>query len=153
MTEDRRTTRHFAWLALVASGVLLQACTPPVPAEPGARVYAADLSGGAKSCQVAKLSPVGGQTAETTIKLGNDGGWCGLPVQQPGAKPFAAGLLVKRPAHGGVLIHEVGSVTRIDYTPDRGFTGTDSFVVNLVPGGALVRVAVTVTPPVPAAKG
>ena len=49
------------------------------------------------------------------------------------------------PTHGSVLIHEVGDNTRIDYTPDRGFTGTDSFAVQLIPGDAKVNVAVMVT--------
>ena len=46
-----------------------------------------------------------------------------------------------------MLIHEVGDNTRIDYTPDRGFSGTDSFAVKLIPGDAKVIVAVTVTAP------
>jgi hypothetical protein len=34
-------------------------------------------------------------------------------------------------------------VTRIDYTPNKGFVGTDAFAVKLIPGDATVRVAVT----------
>lgn len=146
MTEHRPGPRQAAWIAMLMTGVLLQACGPQPPAAPGPRVYAADLSGAAKSCEVGKARPVVGQTTDTVIKVANDGGWCGLTVQQSGAKPFDAGLLNKRPAHGDVLIHEVGDTTRIDYTPDRGFAGDDSFVVSLIPGGALVHVVVTVTP-------
>ncbi len=67
-------------------------------------------------------------------------------LQQDGSKPFGAGLLMARPGHGTVVIHAVGDDTRIDYTPDRGFTGSDSFAVKLIPGDATVHVAVTVTP-------
>jgi hypothetical protein len=86
------------------------------------------------------------------MKTVNDGGWCGIPVHQDGPKPFGAGLLETRPAHGDVLIHEVGDDTRIDYTPDRGFAGHDAFAVKLIPGDAIIRVTVTVAPPGAAPK-
>ena len=92
-----------------------------------------------------RITPVSGQTTNAIMKLANDGGWCGLPVHQDGPKPFDAGLLTARPAHGTVLIHEVGDDTRIDYTPDHGFSGTDSFSVTLVPGNGTIRIAVLVT--------
>jgi Bacterial Ig domain len=152
MTEDRRpshsgATRPLAWLSLLLAGVLLQACQPAPPAGSRLRVYAADVTGAAKSCDVPQISPAVGQTTEAAVKLVNDGGWCGLPVHQDGPKPYDAGLLTVRPAHGNVLIHGVGDDTRIDYTPDRGFSGTDSFSVKLVPGNATIHVAVAVTPP------
>ena len=108
------------------------------------RVYAADLTGGAKVCDAGKVSPVAGASAEAAIKLVNDGGWCAISVHQAGPKPFDAGLLTTRPAHGNVLIHEVGDDTRIDYTPERGFTGSDNFTVKLIPGNASIHTAVTV---------
>ena len=111
------------------------------------RVYAADLAGGAKVCSVPKIDPAAGKTTEAAVKMSNEGGWCGLSVHQDGPKPFGAGLLTARPAHGSVTVHTVGDDTRLDYTPDRGFTGSDSFAVNLIPGNAAVHVAVTVTPP------
>ena len=45
-----------------------------------------------------------------------------------------------------VYIHPVGDDTRIDYTPDLGFSGIDSFVVRLLPGNPVLRVNVTVAP-------
>jgi hypothetical protein len=41
----------------------------------------------------------------------------------------------------------VGDETRIDYTPDRRFAGSDAFTVKLIPGDATIKVAVTVTAP------
>jgi hypothetical protein len=102
------------------------------------------MTGAAQSCEAHELAPIAGQTTDATIKLANDGGWCGLQAHQDGPKPFDAGLLAVRPTHGSVLIHEVGDDTRIDYTPDRGFVGTDSFAVKLIPGDAKVNVAVVV---------
>lgn len=140
-------TRPLAWLALLLSGTLLQACAPNSGAGPGSRLrlFAADLSGAAKTCEVPKITPGARQTTEAEIKLVNDGGWCGLPVHQPGPKPYNAGLLVARPANGTVLIHAVGDETRIDYTPDRGFAGSDSFTVKLLPDDATIQVAANVT--------
>jgi hypothetical protein len=152
MIDNRRLnrpggTRCFAWLALLLTGTLLQACGPnTAPAGSRLRVFAADVTGASQTCEAHEIAPAAGQTTEAAIKLANDGGWCGLPAHQEGPKPFEAGLLSVRPGHGSVLIHEVGDNTRIDYTPDRGFSGTDSFAVKLIPGDAKVNIAVTVTP-------
>jgi hypothetical protein len=131
---------------VVMTGLLLAGCSQQNagPAGSTLRVYAADLAGAAKVCDVPKVSPVPAGTAEATMKLANDGGWCAIRVHRDGPKPFEAGLLTTRPSHGDVLIHEVGDETRIDYTPDRAFTGSDNFVVKLIPGNATVRVSVTV---------
>jgi hypothetical protein len=127
---------------------LLQACSNGGgPAASRQRVYAADLAGAAKVCEAPDIAPQAGAATAATIKLVNDGGWCGLRLRQAGTKPFDAGLLTSRPNHGSVLIHEVGDDTRIDYTPDRSFAGNDSFSVKLIPGEETIKVAVTVTAP------
>ena len=133
-------------LCLVAAALTLQGCNQQQPAASGPRVFAADLQGSAKQCTTPRVATTAGQMADATMQIGNDGGWCGLTIQQNG-KPYDAGLLSFRPAHGEVLIHTVGDATRIDYTPDRGYTGTDSFTVSLLPGDAKLRVAVTISPP------
>jgi hypothetical protein len=135
-----------ALIALLMSGGLLQACSAPSgPAGSTLRVYSADLTGAAKVCDSAAIAPAGGATTEAAIKLANDGGWCGLRVHRSGGGPFDAGLLVVRPEHGTVLIHEVGDDTRIDYTPDRRFAGSDRFTIKLIPGEETIKVAVSVT--------
>jgi hypothetical protein len=111
------------------------------------RVYAADMTGGAKVCTAPQIAPVAGKTTEAKMEMVNDGGWCGVLANQPGPKPFDAGLLTERPVHGSVTIHSVGDATRLDYTPDRRFNGSDHFTVKLLPGMALVHVEVTVRKP------
>lgn len=146
--SHRAATRPFAWMAVLLTGVALQGCAQnPTAGTAGSklRVYAADLTGGAKSCETPQIAPVAGQTTPAAVKMTNDGGWCGLTVHQPGPKPYDAGLLTSRPEHGTVLIHEVGDNTRIDYTPDRGFSGNDAFTVKLLPGSAIVRETVVVS--------
>lgn len=139
---------HLALLALAGAGVLLAGCAkqsaPPAPVAP---LYAADVTGQAKLCDVPTIDPIAGRTTEAAVKVGNDGGWCGLPVHLSGPAPFQSFLLTARPAHGTVFIHTVGDVTRIDYTPDRGYVGTDAFSVQLIPGDAVVHETVTVTAP------
>ena len=148
---DHRLAPHTGAKRLVAgslvciSGLLLAGCLQKAGPASGLRVYAADLAGAAKACEVGKANPVADAGAETAMKLANDGGWCAISVHQDGPKPFEAGLLTARPVHGSVLIHEVGDETRIDYTPDRGFAGNDSFAAKLIPGNTSIRVAVTVT--------
>ena len=132
---------------ILMAGLILAGCNGPGPAGSSLRVYAADLAGGAKVCDVPSVEPVPAGNAQTLMKVANDGGWCGLRVRQDGSRPFGAGLLTARPSHGTVLIHEVGDDTRIDYTPDRGFAGSDTFSVKLIPGNATIHVAVTVTVP------
>lgn len=152
MTDNQRpthrgATRSFAWMALLLTGATLQACGPNGAAGSAGsklRVYAADLSGANKTCEAPKITPAADQTTEAAMKVGTNGGWCGLPLYQSGPKPFDAGLLTARPAHGTAFIHQVGDESRIDYTPDHGYTGTDSFSVKLLPGNETVHVAVTV---------
>jgi hypothetical protein len=137
------------WFALGLAGLMLQGCADmrQPEAASGARVYSADMGGGARSCTVPKLSLADGKPSEAPMTVGNDGGWCALTVAQSDGRPYDAGLLKQQPGHGKVLIHEVGDSTRIDYTPDPRFTGTDSFQVMLIPGDAVIRAAVTVVPP------
>lgn len=138
--------------AAVAGLLALQACAPQqqAAAPAGPRIYAVDLQGGARLCTVPAVSLATDKPAEATMVVGNDGGWCGISVSQPGPKPFDAGLVTERPAHGRLNIHTVGNATRIDYTPDRGYAGPDAFAVRMVPGGATLKVAVTVQATEPA---
>jgi hypothetical protein len=131
---------------MVAVAALLAGCAKPAPPPaPSARVYAIDLEGAAKQCTVGPLSLQAGKVVAARMSVGNDGGWCAFKVAQPGPQPYAAGLLSRPPAHGRVYIHPVGDDTRIDYTPDAGYVGPDSFTVTLLPGRAAVQATVSVT--------
>ncbi len=130
--------------ALAVMG-LLTACmqTPPPPVST-TRLYAIDQTGAAKQCKVGPVALTAGKQTAATMTVGNDGGWCAISVAEDG-RPYAAGLLTVDASHGKVYVHQVGDATRIDYTPDRGFVGPDSFTVTLLPGRPVLRVAVTVT--------
>lgn len=134
-----------AIVSLAVTGVL-SGCTPqPPPAGGSVRpVYAIDLQGAAKQCTVNAVTPVAGKVVTATMAVGNNGGWCAIAVHQPGPEPFAAGLLTRPASRGKVYIHAVGNDTRIDYTPDPGYVGADSFLVTLLPDRSEVQVNVTV---------
>jgi hypothetical protein len=132
---------------VLLSLAMLNACTPPPPpVVSNTRLYAIDQQGAAKICTAPPVKLTAGQEAASTLSVENDGGWCAITVAAPGDKPYAAGLLTGTPAHGIVYVHTVGDTTRVDYTPDRGFTGADTYVVKFLPGTPTLRVAVTVTP-------
>jgi hypothetical protein len=132
-------------LAIAATALLLQACAPKPPPAPGPRVFAADMTGAAKSCTVPPVTAVAGKTIDVAMKVANDGGWCAVTVNNNG-RPYDAGLVEAQPARGKLLIHTVGNDTRIDYTPAAHYAGADTFTVRLLPGAAVIRVTVAVAP-------
>ncbi len=141
-----RMNAQYWMLLLGLAAVALDGCAQNKPAAQSTRLYAIDQSGAAKSCAVSPAPVVvaDGKTTEVAMTVGNDGGWCAITVDQNG-KPFTAGLLATRAKHGRPYVHTVGDATRIDYTPDAGFAGSDSFTIRLTPGDAMVKVTVTVT--------
>lgn len=143
------------WAALALPALLAACAKPPAPTVTSSRlpVYAVDLQGKASLCTVPNDQPrlTDAQQTEIAMTIGNDGGWCGANVSKPGPEPFDAGLLTARPANGRARVQSVGDYTRLDYIPDPGFTGTDSFTVRLLPGSTSVKVNVTVQAVAPAA--
>ena len=131
-------------VAVIASALLVSlvaGCVQPPAISRQARnpVYASVLQGKADACTASATTPEAGKTVTATIAT--DGhGWCGLTLAD-GDRPFAAGLLERRPEKGHVFIHTVGDDTRVDYTPDT-VAVADSFSVRLLPGDAIVTVSV-----------
>ena len=143
MATIRRRAAIVVRCCLLATPFFLEACARP-PARPTLPVYSVDLQGGAAHCTASHPELRPGQQTSATMRVGNDGGWCAISVTRDG-KPYGAGLLTTRAQHGTVFIHPVGDNTRIDYTPERGYAGPDSFVVELLPGDANDARRVTVT--------
>ncbi|MBO0709656.1 MAG: hypothetical protein J2P47_00085 [Acetobacteraceae bacterium] len=129
--------------AAIGIAALLEGCAPQ-PRPSTTRLFAVDQRGAARSCTVPRVTAVAGREVPVTMAVGNDGGWCAITVDS-GGRSFSHGLVTARAQNGSVFIHSVGDATRIDYTPDRGFAGTDSFTVKLRPGDAILRASVAVT--------
>jgi Bacterial Ig domain len=130
-----------AWLCFAATALLAQGCTRSAPTWNG--VFGVDLEGAAKTCTAPNVTPPDGLGVKVQVQMTNDGGWCGVSANRNGGS-FDSYLLVTRPAHGTVFAHHVGAYTRIDYTPDPGFAGTDSFAVHMIPGDGTVEETVIV---------
>jgi hypothetical protein len=73
----------------------------------------------------------GGVQPSDTIRMSNDGGWCGhLRRTIKGSLVIGVPMHVtKQPEHGQVSITVVSNGTRIYYKPEPGYSGPDSFVV------------------------
>ena len=107
-------------------------------------MFAVDVAGGAKTCVTPSVSAPDGMEVRADIQVSDEGGWCGITLNRSGTA-YDTYFMVARPNHGRVYAHHVGSYTRVDYTPDAGYAGRDSFAVRLIPGDAVLRGEVTVT--------
>jgi hypothetical protein len=141
MKLTRTTLIATPWLCLAATVLVLQGCAKQ-PTWNG--IYAIDAAGGARTCVAPPVALADGQAGLVQIQVSNEGGWCGETLSHNGAA-YDSYLAVTSPVHGRVFAHHVGNNTRIDYTPDRGYVGTDSFAIRLIPGNAVFQAAVTVT--------
>ncbi len=114
--------------APLAVALAVSACAntkPPVLAESDPR-----NDGIAKTCTPTNpdTTKPGPYTASIAM---TDDGWCGVFAVEKDGKPFSLGLVRARPTNGRVFIQKVANSTRVEYTPNTGFTGTDSFTVAL----------------------
>ena len=132
-------------LIAAAAALALSGCAKTPPPAP-----AVDLQNGgmAKTCTPSAVDLAA--PAPATIAMTNDG-WCGVVTAEKEGQPFKYGLVKSRPEHGRVYIRPVNGQTRVEYTANPGFAGSDRFAVALVPNAAGVpdsslRVDVTVTP-------
>lgn len=140
MSARASTLRALA--AAAGLSALAAACAPPQQAAPGPRIYAVDVQGRSALCDVPRgVTLAADRATEATMTMDNDGGWCGIATNRAGP-----GLVTAKPANGRLHVRKVGAITRVDYIPDRGFTGTDAFAVKLLPDQAELKVAATVQP-------
>ena len=137
---------HKTSIAIAAAVIALQGCAPT---QTSTQVAAEQFNEGvARTCNASALQVAPGGTANSTISMTNDG-WCALRTTEADGQAFQLGLVRTRPAHGFVLIRRVSGRTRIEYTPNERYVGTDSFTVALRSrtasgADATVHVAVTV---------
>jgi len=136
---------HTKLIATAAVALALSGCAKTPPPAP---VVDLQNEGMAKTCTPSAVDLAA--PAPATIALTNDG-WCGLVTAEKEGQPFKYGLVKTRPEHGHVYIRPVNGQTRVEYTANPGFAGSDRFAVALVPNAASVpdsslRVDVSVTP-------
>lgn len=137
---------HIKLIATLAAVIALSGCAAKAP--PAAQAVDLQNEGIAKTCTSSAVDLAA--AAPATIAMTNDG-WCSVVTAEKDRQPFKFGLVKSRPAHGRVYIQPVNGQTRVEYTANAGFVGSDSFTVALVshvtstPDTPL-RVDVAVTP-------
>ena len=134
-------------LAIAMTAVAVAGCTAPLTP---ASVAGEDLNVGiAKTCTPTPVEFSATPSTTASITMSNDG-WCALHTKQKDGSPFLLGLVKTNPAHGRILIQKIGGETRIEYTPNERYVGTDAFTVALRSGAtntpdATIQVAVNVS--------
>lgn len=137
---------HIKLIATLAAAIALAGCAAKKPPEPEfVDLQTEDI---AKTCTPGTVDLAAATPA--TITMTNDG-WCGVSTTEKDGQPFELGLVKARPAHGRVYIRPVNKQTRVEYTPDPGYVGSDAFTVALRPRtpdtpDSTLRVDVSVTP-------
>ncbi len=132
-------------------GALLAGCAkpeappalpPPAPLPPHAGPPPA------AQCSVSPFSVKDGGTADVTMSVSSEGGYCAATLVTEGGVPFAAPLVPVAPLHGIPRVVRYNGRTSVEYTPQPGFVGHDSFVVKLIvrgkPGYTTLNLSVTV---------
>ena len=132
-------------LILAAVAVLaLQACAPrPTPQT----VEVDPLNEGiAKTCTYSPVQPTPGASVEANITMTNDG-WCAFRASEKLGSAYLLGLVKQRPQHGELQIRKWNGESRVEYTANPGYTGSDRFTVALRPqgGGADATIVLTAT--------
>jgi hypothetical protein len=84
------------------------------------------------------------------MALNNDGGYCAATLTASSGRPYDAPLETAPPLHGAAHVLKYNGKTSVEYVPEPGFIGHDSFTIRLIvrgmPGYTTLQVAVTVEP-------
>jgi hypothetical protein len=85
-------------------------------------------------CTVAPFKVADGGTADVSMTLSNDGGYCAAQLTASDGQPFDAGLVPARPPHGKETVIHYNHKTSIEYIAEPGYVGPDGFTVKLIHG-------------------
>jgi len=137
---------------VVALGVVLAGCKPPPPpvtAPPPPPPLPPHIGPGpAARCNVAPFKVTDGGTTAISMSVSNEGGYCAATLTTAAGQPFDAPLVPVVPVHGTPRVVKYNGHTSVEYAPNAGYVGGDSFVVRLIikgkPGYTTLNVAVTV---------
>jgi hypothetical protein len=89
-----------------------------------------------------------GGTADVIMSVSSEGGYCAATLTTEGGVPFAAPLVPVTPLHGISRVVRYNGKTSVEYAPQPGFVGHDSFIVKLIvrgkPGYTTLNMSVSV---------
>jgi hypothetical protein len=135
---------------VLAAGVLLAGCQPKPAAVVETPDYIPPHAGPppAATCTVAPFHVPDGGTTDVAITVSNEGGYCAAKLTAASGKPFDAPLVPVLPLHGTPRVIRYNGHTSVEYTPEPGYNGHDSFIVKLIlrgqPGYTTLNMSVTV---------
>ncbi len=75
---------------------------------------------------------VDGGSADIGMTVSNEGGYCAASLTAANGKPFDAPLVPVVPEHGTPRVVKYNGKTSVEFTPNVGYIGHDSFVVHLL---------------------
>ena len=146
--------RPFLFTARMAAsglslGLLLQGCAkpevPPPPPPPQLPFHAGPPP--AKFCSVSPFAVKDGGNANVQMVVSSEGGYCAATVTSDSGQPFDAPLVPVPPLRGISRVVKYNGKTSVEYTPQPGFAGHDSFIVKLIvrgkPGYTILNLSVT----------
>jgi hypothetical protein len=139
-------------LPLVCLGALLAGCAkPPAPVAEAPAALPPHLGPPpAANCTVMPFHVADGGTAEVSMSVSNDGGYCAATLTTAGGTPYDAPLVPEKPLHGEDSVVQYNGKTSVEYTANTGFVGKDRFVVKLIvkgqPGYTTLNVSADVHP-------
>ena len=119
-------------------GVMLAGCAKPEappPAGPPAPLPPHAGPPPAAQCTVAPFSVKDGGSADVAMSVSSEGGYCAATLVSESGAPFAAPLVPVAPLHGIPRVVRYNGRTSVEYTPQPGFVGHDSFIVKLIVRG------------------
>jgi hypothetical protein len=89
-----------------------------------------------------------GGNADVVMSLSSEGGYCAATLLTDEGVPFAAGLVPVTPLHGIPRVVRYNGKTSVEFAPQPGFVGHDSFIVKLIvhgkPGYTTLNMSVNV---------
>jgi hypothetical protein len=131
--------------------LLLQGCAQPVPQPPPAPPPPLPPHAGPPLARVCTVSPFAvktGGSADITMVVSHEGGYCAATLTADSGQPYAAGLVHVSPLRGVPRVIKYNGKTSVEYAPQPGYVGHDSFIVQLIergqPGYTTLNVSVTV---------
>ena len=121
-------------IALVLAGCAAPKPPPAVVAPPPPPPPPPPHIGGpaAGTCDVPVFGVADGGITPLTMRVSNEGGYCAARLVASNGKPFDSYLLPIEPEHGTAKITRYDGKTSLEYTPNTGYVGKDSFTTKLI---------------------
>ncbi len=133
-------------LCAVLQGCAKPAAPPPPEAPPPLPPHAGPPA--AQQCSVAPFSVKDGGSADVVMTLSSEGGYCAATLLNERGVPFDTWTVPVVSLHGVPRVVPYNGKTSVEYAPQPGFVGHDSFIVRLIvrgkPGYTTLNMSVNV---------